>query len=120
VAVVFSVVVQGSLVPAVARLLRVQMRAVEPEPWALGVRLRDEPTGVQQVTIEPGSPADGATLDELAGLPGDAWVSFVVRDGQLLPITGDTRLRAGDDVLVLAGPGLHDQVTRAFEEPDPR
>jgi len=118
VVVVFSVVVQGSLVPAAARLLRVQMRAVEPEPWALGVRLRDEPAGVQQVTIRPGSPADGATIDQLAGLPGDAWVSFVVRDGQLVPITGNTRLRAGDDVLVLANPDLRDQVTRAFEEPD--
>jgi cell volume regulation protein A len=33
VVVVFSVVVQGSLVPAAARLLQVQMRAVEPQPW---------------------------------------------------------------------------------------
>jgi NhaP-type Na+/H+ or K+/H+ antiporter len=38
VVVVFSVVVQGSLVPAAARLLRVPMSPVEPEPWALGVR----------------------------------------------------------------------------------
>ena len=69
VVVVFSVVVQGSLVPAAARLLHVQMRAVEPQPWALGVRLRDEPEGVHQLTIKPGSPADGATIDDLAGLP---------------------------------------------------
>ncbi len=117
VVVVFSVVVQGSLVPAAARLLHVQMRAVEPQPWALGVRLRDEPEGVHQLTIKPGSPADGATIDDLAGLPGDAWVSFIVRDGQLLPITGDTTLRAGDDVLVLADPALHEQLIAAFEGP---
>ena len=43
VVVVFSVLVQGSLVPAAARLLRLPMYPVEPEPWALGVRLRDEP-----------------------------------------------------------------------------
>jgi potassium/hydrogen antiporter len=115
--VVLPVVVQGSLVPAAARLLHVQMRAVEPEPWALGVRLRDEPAGVQEITIRPGSPADGATIDELAALPEDAWVSFVVRAGRLVPISGDTRLQAGDDVLVLADPGLHDQVIRAFEGP---
>jgi cell volume regulation protein A len=120
VVVVFSVVVQGSLVPAVARLLRVQMRAVEPEPWALGVRLRDEPAGVHHLTIRPGSPADGATVDDLADLPGDAWVSFVVRDGQLVSITGDTRLRPGDDVLVLAEPELHERLIRAFEGPAPR
>jgi cell volume regulation protein A len=71
VVVVFSVVVQGSLVPAAARVLRVQMRTVEPEPWALGVRLRDEPAGVHHLTIKAGSPADGRTIDDLAGLPGD-------------------------------------------------
>ena len=54
VVVVFSVVVQGSLVPAAARLLRVQMRPVEPEPWALGVRLRDEPSDVHRLTIRAG------------------------------------------------------------------
>jgi cell volume regulation protein A len=120
VVVVFSVVVQGSLVPAAARLLRVPMRAIEPEPWALGVRLRDEPAGVHQLTIKAGSPADGRTIDELAGLPGEAWVSFVVRDGQLVPIRGGTRLRPGDDVLVLADPGLRDKLIRAFEGPSTR
>jgi cell volume regulation protein A len=119
VVVVFSVVVQGGLVPAAARLLRVPMRAVEPEPWALGVRLRDEPSGVHRLTISAGSPADGHTLGDLAGLPGDAWVSFVVRDGQLVAIRPGTRLRAGDDVLVLADPGLHDKLTRAFQGPGP-
>jgi potassium/hydrogen antiporter len=50
VVVVFSVVVQGSLIPAAARLLRVRMRSVEPQPWALGVRLRDEPPGHRVVS----------------------------------------------------------------------
>ena len=115
VVVVFSVVVQGSLIPAAARLLRVQMRSVEPQPWALGVRLRDEPSGVHHLTIKAGSAADGRTVGEIKDLPGDAWVSFVVRDGQLAPITGDMRLRPGDEVLVLADPGLHGELTAAFE-----
>ncbi|MGH3281278.1 MAG: potassium/proton antiporter [Trebonia sp.] len=114
VAVMFSVVVQGGLVPAAARLLRVPMRSVEPEPWALGVRLRDEPSGVHQLTVTAGSPADGRTIGELAGLPGEAWVSFIVRDGQLVPVKAGTRLRPGDNVLVLADPDLHDELTRAF------
>jgi cell volume regulation protein A len=120
VVVVFSILVQGSLVPAAARLLHVQMRTVEPQPWALGVRLRDEPNGVHRLTIKPGSPADGRTIEELADLPGDAWVSFVVRDGQLVPIKGDTNLRAGDDVLVLADPDLRQKLITAFEGPSPR
>jgi cell volume regulation protein A len=117
VAVMFSVVVQGSLVPAVARLLRVPMHPVEPEPWALGVRLRDEPSGVHKLTVMGSSPADGHTVDELSGLPGQAWVSFIVRDGQLVPIQPGTRLRPGDDVLVLADPDLHDKLTRIFGKP---
>ena len=115
VVVVFSVVVQGSLTPAAARLLRVPMRVIEPEPWALGVRLRDEPSGVHRFTIKPGSPADGRTIDDLDDLPGDAWVSFIVRDGQLVPLKGDTRLRAADDVLVLAPPDLRETLITAFE-----
>ena len=44
--VVFSVLVQGSLIPTAAKVLHVPMRTVQPEPWALGIRLRDEPRGL--------------------------------------------------------------------------
>jgi potassium/hydrogen antiporter len=115
VVVVFSVVVQGSLVPAAARLLHVPMHLVEPEPWALGVKLRDEPTGVHRFTITPGSAAEGRTVEDLADVPGDAWVSFIVRDGQLVAITSDTILKAADDVLVLAPPDLREKLTTVFE-----
>jgi cell volume regulation protein A len=115
VVVIFSVVVQGSLVPAAARLLRVQMRTVEPEPWALGVRLRDEPSDVHRLTIAAGSLADGRTIADLSDLPGDAWVSFIVRNGRLVPIKANTTLRAGDDVLVLADVDLGENLTSAFE-----
>jgi cell volume regulation protein A len=117
VVVIFSVVVQGSGVPAAARLLRVQMRTVEPEPWALGVRLRDEPSDVHRLTVMAGSPADGRTIGDLPELPGDAWVSFIVRDGRLVSIKPDTVLRAGDDVLVLADVDLGENLTRTFESP---
>ena len=92
----FSVVVQGGLLPAAARLLRVPIRPAQPQPWALGVRLRDEPSGVHHLTISAGSPADGRTVGEIPALPADAWISFVVRDGQLAPIADGMRLRAGE------------------------
>jgi cell volume regulation protein A len=117
VVVIFSVFVQASLVPAAARLLRIRMRRIEPQPWALGVRLADEPTGVHQLTIRAESPADGRAIRDLADLPGEAWVSFVVRDGQLVPISEDTVLRPGDEVLVLADPALHGKLVAAFEKP---
>lgn len=117
VVVIFSVVVQGSLVPTVAKLLRVPMRNLEPEPWSLGVRLRNEPNGVQRLTVAEGSVAAGRSIRELSALPENAWVSFVVRDGQLVPVSAGTRLRAGDDALVLADPEAGAALRRIFEQP---
>ena len=84
------------------------------------MRLRDEPDGVHRLTVTAGSPADGRTVDDLADLPGEAWVSFVVRDGQLVPINPGTGLRPGDDVLILADPALHEKLARAFQGPSVR
>lgn len=117
VVVLFSVLVQGSLVPVVARALHVPMREVEPEPWALGVRLRDEPDGVHRLQVAAGSAADGRTLAELEDLPEATWVSFVVRAGQLVRVSGDTVLRAGDEALVLGEPDSGDALRRVFENP---
>ena len=115
--VVFSVVVQGGLVPTVARVLRLPMRIVEQQPWALGVRLRDEPDGVHLLTVGSGSAADGHTLADLGALPAQAWVTLLVRDGQLVAVRGNTRLRAGDAVTVLADNDLHQQLVATFEKP---
>jgi potassium/hydrogen antiporter len=99
--VIFSVVVQGSLVPAVARRLGVPMQPIRPEPWTLAVRLQTEPDTAYQVAIAPGSVVDGRTVEEIADLVGNVWISMIVRAGVLLPARGDTRLRAGDLVTLL-------------------
>ena len=104
VVVLVSVIVQGSLVPTVARLLHVRMRTVEAEPFALGVRLRDDPQDAHRLTVAVGSAADGRRIADLPGLAEGTWVSLVVRDGVLLPLRGDTVLQAHDDVLVLSDP----------------
>jgi cell volume regulation protein A len=115
--VVFSVVVQGSLVPTVARRLGVPMRTVAPEPWAFGVRLRDEPAGVHRFTIAAGSLADGHRIDELDGLPEHAWISLVVRAGRLVPVSGGTGLHAEDEILVLADDDLAATLEGIFSRP---
>jgi len=114
VAVVFSVLVQGTATPWVAALLRIPMRPVELTPYAFGVRLRDEPSGVFRHVVDAGSRADGAAVSELA-LPEDAWVSAVVRDGALVQVRGDTRLEHGDDVVVLGGDGVDELLRALFE-----
>ncbi|MGH3830605.1 MAG: cation:proton antiporter [Pseudonocardiaceae bacterium] len=103
VVVVFSVLVQGGLVPTVAHRTGVPMRVLEPEPWALGIRFRDEPTALRRYNITAGAPADGCTIAELA-MGEDAWISMINRNGALVPVCRDTVLQAGDEVLLLADP----------------
>ena len=96
-----SVVLQGGLVPLAARVLRVPMRVAEPEPWALGMRFRDEPHGLHRYVVQAGSAADGCTLSDL-DVGENFWVSMVSRDGRLVQVRGRTTLQAGDEVLALA------------------
>jgi cell volume regulation protein A len=104
VVVLVSVVVQGGLVPTLAHAWRVPMRVVEPEPWALGMRFRDEPEGLHRYVVGRGSPADGAAIGDLP-LGEEMWVSMVSRRGRLVHVRGDTVLQAGDEVLTLASDG---------------
>jgi cell volume regulation protein A len=103
VVVAFSVIVQGGLVPTVAARLGVPMRTVEPEPWSLGVRFRREPRGLCRQVVVAGSPADGCRIADLE-VGEDVWISFVIRDDQLVPVRGSTTLHAGDEILALTDP----------------
>ena len=104
VVVLVSVMLQGGLVPVVARMLGVPMRVVEPAPWALGMRFRDEPEGLHRYVVAPGSPADGCSLADLE-VGESFWVSLVSRGGRLVQVRGDTVLESGDEVLALAEEG---------------
>jgi cell volume regulation protein A len=111
VVVAFSVVVQGGFVPSLAHRLHVPLREIEPEPWSLGVRFQEEPEGLHRFAVGRSGPADGLTLADLP-CGDDVWVIFIIRDGQLVPARADTRLEAGDEVLVLTEgdetPGLNE------------
>jgi cell volume regulation protein A len=113
VVVAFSVILQGGLVPTVARWCGVRMRVVETRPWTLGVRLRDEPEGARSHQILPGAPADGRSVRDLH-LGKDIWISLIVRDGRALAVRADTELRAGDEVLLLAPHHTAEHVENLF------
>lgn len=113
VVVLVSVVLQGGLVPTAAKLGKVPMRVVEPAPFALGMRFRDEPEGLRRYVVAEGSPADGCTIREL-DVGENFWVSMVSRSGRLVQVRGQTVLEAGDEVLALAddedGTGRADRI----------
>jgi cell volume regulation protein A len=104
VVVAFSVVVQGGLVPTFAHRLGVPLRAIDPEPWSLGVRFRQEPERLHRFRVGKGSGAVGIAIRDLPGGE-DTWVSFIIRAGRLVAAHPETQMEAGDEVLVLADPG---------------
>ena len=105
VVVLFSVVVQGTLVPFVARWLGVPMRTVDYEA-----------AGVQLFVVRDGAFASGKPIRELP-LGERAWVGVVVRDGKPMYIAGDTVLVAGDEVHVWSEPSDVPPLHRIFEGP---
>ncbi len=112
VVVIFSVLVQGSLVPVLADALRLPMRSSELEPWTVGVRLQHQPEGVHRLVVAPGAAVVGRAV---AKLPDEVWVSSVVRDGHLVQVHEGTQLRTGDEVVVFADPELSEQLRHTFE-----
>jgi cell volume regulation protein A len=113
VAVLVSVVAQGTLVPFVAQRLRIPMRLGDRLPWELSVRFGEEPTGAREYRVSPGCDAEGTAIAELP-LDDDEWVTLVVRDGGAIQPEADLRLRADDRVLILTEPHRVPEVAGAF------
>jgi hypothetical protein len=67
-----------------ARRLGVPMHAVEPQPWTVGMRLRQRPDGLEQLTVHAGSPAEGRTVGDLAANE-NVWIRPIQRDGKHVP-----------------------------------
>lgn len=116
VVVVISVLLQGGLVPQVAAWFRVPMRDVEQQPFGAGLRFSEEPEELRRFVVDDGSPADGASVADLA-LGERGWVSLVRRGGASVPLRGSTRLQAGDEVLVFAD--LEPEIDHLFRSDRP-
>jgi potassium/hydrogen antiporter len=116
VVVAFSVIVQGSSIPWVAARLRVPMRIVEPEPWDLSIRLRDEPRDVRRFVVGPGARALGSRIRDLP-LSENAWIALVIRDGAAQRPRGSFVVQPGDELLVLADANDVPLLARLFGSP---
>ena len=99
--VLVSVLLQGGLVPVLARVFRVPTRVIPVRPWALDIRFADEPDGLHRHIVAAGSPADGHTVAELSA-GDDDWISLISRSGRNIPVRNGTRLQSGDVVLTQA------------------
>ena len=114
VVVAFSVVVQGSTMPYLARRLGVPMRAVVPTPWDVSIRLRTEPRTIRRYNVTAGSRALGKPISELP-LGERSWISMVIRGGEPAQPRGSTLLQPGDELLVLSEPADEPKLVHLFE-----
>ena len=55
-------IVQGGVVPGLARRLKIPLRTIEPEPWSLGIRFQEEPKGLHRFIVAPGAAAQGTAI----------------------------------------------------------
>ncbi|MFR0357318.1 cation:proton antiporter domain-containing protein [Streptomyces sediminimaris] len=112
-----SILVQGSLIPWLARRCGVPMQEAAPlRPWPLGVRFRSPPQGVRRSRIRSGAPAVDRKVSEL-DLPEGLWVALVIRNGTLLTPRPGTRLSIGDEVVLIVDPSSdtpEDAVDKVF------
>jgi cell volume regulation protein A len=113
IAVLASVLAQGTLVPFVARRLGIPMHLQDRLPWELSVRIGSEPTGAREHRVEAGSRADGMALGDLP-IGDDAWITLLVRDGDALQPDSDLELRPDDRLLILADPERSDDLKATF------
>jgi cell volume regulation protein A len=105
--VVVFTLVQGTSLPWVARWLKVTVTGEMQEVSVDAAPLENMHADLLQVQIPTGSRLHGVYLGELR-LPKGATVSLIVRDGDgFTPDTG-TRLRRGDQILVVTTTGARD------------
>lgn len=99
--VVVFTLIQGTSLPWVARWLKVTVTGELQEVSVDAAPLEQMGADLLQVRIPPGSRLHGVYLGELR-LPKGATVSLIVRDGTGFTPDSGTRLRRGDQVLVVA------------------
>ena len=99
-AVLLSTLLQGATFEPLARLLGVTTDEPAVPRLVEGGSVRRMGAEVLEHRVREGDAAVGARVREL-GLPRDAVVNLIVRDGQAVPPRGSTRLRADDQLHVL-------------------
>ncbi len=114
-AIVFFVVVTSTLIqgatfePLASRLGLTTSEPALPRRLLESGRIRRMGGEVVAVRIPPGAAAAGHLVREL-GLPREALVNVIVRDGHAIPPRGSTEVREGDELHVLVRGELREEV----------
>jgi cell volume regulation protein A len=114
-----SVLVQGASVPLAARLLGVDAPVAARRDYPLEFNpvegLRSE---LKELVITEGSPWAGRAVVDL-GLPFELLIVLIVRGDEFVQPKGETRLAAGDTLLVLSEAAAFERAQAMAEPPVP-
>jgi cell volume regulation protein A len=107
-----SVLIQGSTIPYVARLLKVAAPATSvTDRWIEASLPGDSGHDLHEIQVPVGSPAAGEAILDLH-FPTGALVVLIQRGDEVVVPQGRTELEAGDRVLVMAGADTLPEVRR--------
>jgi len=113
--VVISTLLQGfTFEPLAQRLGLTTGEAALPEPVVETGRIQELGGDVLAIRIAPGDAADGRMVKEL-GLPRQALVSVIVRDGQAVLPRGSTVIAGGDELHVLVRRERHGEIVQLLD-----
>jgi cell volume regulation protein A len=116
--VLVSALIQGWTIPLVARRLGVHEPGEPPPPVTLELSsLRHIDADIVDYAVSVDSRAAGRLVREL-DLPEGAVIALVARPGAIIPARGDTRMLAGDHVIVVLSPGARPRVDAVFGRRD--
>ena len=111
-----STLIQGASFEPLARLLRVTTtEPALPRPLVESGLIRRLGGEVIAYRVGEGDAAVGHMVKEL-GLPRDALVNVIVRQGSAIPPRGSTEIQAGDELHVLVRREAHEAVERLSEQ----
>jgi NhaP-type Na+/H+ and K+/H+ antiporter len=112
--VLVSAVTQGWTLPYAARVLGLQQGGVPHSGVTLEITsLQDVDGDIVEYPILEGSRASGLRVRDLA-LPDGVVIAMIVRDKQVIPPRGSTKILPGDDVFVLLRPSVRALVEHVF------
>jgi cell volume regulation protein A len=112
--VVLSAVIQGWSLPPAARLLQLEVPLQNRPPVTLEISsLRAVEGDIIDYTVSPQSRAAGRQIRYLA-LPEGVLIALIVRDEQIIPPHGRTRIEPGDHVMVVLHPRVRPLVEQVF------
>jgi cell volume regulation protein A len=112
--VVVSAVVQGWTMPFMARWLHVDVPSEPPPPVTLEISsLRHVDGDIVDYTVDQESRAVDRLVRELA-LPEGVVIAMITRHDQIIPPHGNTRIEAGDHVVVVLRPDTRPLVNKVF------